>query len=108
MNERPEGEHQGDGGSKVGGGSCTYQPPHTPMHGQGGHPTIMPHFVDKPEPEREPNPIVDLVHSVASGIDEYEGLDAMIERVMSFGEYIHLKERRTTGVGTHYRGGQSS
>lgn len=28
--------------------------------------------------------------------------------MMSFGEYIHLKERHTTGVGGHYRGGASN
>lgn len=44
----------------------------------------------------------------ASGIDEYEGLDAWIKRMMSFGEYIHLKERRTTGARGHYRGGASN
>jgi len=49
-----------------------------------------------------------LVHYVASGIDEYEGLDAKIKWVMSFGDYIHLKERYTTGAGSHYRGGISN
>jgi len=60
------------------------------------------------EPKRKSNPVVDLVHSVASGIDEYEWLDGRIKRVMSFGEYIHLKQRCDTGVGSHYRGGASN
>ena len=68
----------------------------------------MPNFVEETEPDREPNPVDDLVHSVASSIDECEGLDARIRRVMSFGEFIHLKERRTTGAGHYFRGGSSN
>lgn len=49
-----------------------------------------------------------MVNSTASNIDEYEGLDAQIKRVASFGEYIHLKERCTTGAGAHYKGGPSN
>lgn len=64
--------------------------------------------MNEPEPEREPNLVVDMVNLVASDIDEYEGLDARIKRVMSFREYIHLKERHTTGARAHYRGGPSN
>lgn len=64
--------------------------------------------MEEAESEREPDLVADLVHSVALGIDEYEGLDARIKWVMSFGEYIHLKERHIRGVETHYRGGTSN
>ena len=46
----------------------------------------MPHFVDEPEWEMELDPVEDLVHSVVSSIDEYEGFDARIKQVMSFGD----------------------
>lgn len=107
MGGRPDGEPQGEGGSRVGGGNHTYQPPHTPQHGQADRPT-MPHFMEEVEAERESDLVADLVHSVSSGFDEYEGLDGRIKRVMSFGEYIHLMERRATGAGGHYRGGASN
>lgn len=105
VNRRPEVEPQGYGGSRVGGGSHTYQPIHTPLHGQTSHPT-MPHFMYEVEPEREHDLVADLVNSIASGIDEYEWLDLKIRRVMSYWEYIHLKERNNTRFKMHYRGGQ--
>lgn len=61
MDGRPEGEPQGDGGSRAGGGSRTYQLPHTPQCGQAGRPT-MPHFMEEAELERESDPVADLVH----------------------------------------------
>lgn len=69
VNGMPEVKPQGDRGSRVGGGSCTFQPPHTPLRGQTCY-HMMPHFVDESEQEREPDPVADLVNSVASGIDE--------------------------------------
>lgn len=107
MGGRLKREPQGEGGSRAGGGSRTYQLPHTPQHGQAERP-IMPHFMEEAEPERESDLVADLVNSVASGINEYEGLDGQIKRVISFGEYIHLKERCTNRVGGHYRGGASN
>lgn len=55
---------------------------------------------------REPDPIVYLVKFVEMGIDEYKGLDLKIQRVMSFGEFIHLEERHKTRAGTYGRGGK--
>lgn len=56
--------------------------------------------MDEPKRERKPVPVADLVHSMETGINEYEGLNPKIQCVMSFGEFIHLKERHETGVGT--------
>lgn len=42
------------------------------------------------------------------GINDYKGFDGQIKRVMAFGEYIHLKERCTTGARGHYKGGTSN
>jgi len=107
VNDRPKLEPQGQGGSREGGGIRTYKQPHTPLHGQTGHPT-MPHFMDEPKQEKKNNIFEDLVNSVALGIHEYEGLDPTIIRVMYFWEFIHLKQRHSKRVRTHYWGGQSS
>lgn len=107
MGGSSKGDPHGDGGSIARGRSHTYQPPHTPQCGQADCPN-MPHFVDESEPERELDPVADLVNSLASDFDAYEGLDARIKQVMSFGEYIHLKERHTIGARAHYKGGPSN
>ena len=51
----------------------------------------MPHFVHESEPERELDPVSYLVHSIASGIYEYEGFYAWIKRVIPLEEYILLQ-----------------
>lgn len=58
--------------------------------------------------EGEPYPVEYLVQFVEMRINEYDGLDPRIQRVMSFGEFIHLKQRCKVVAGASHRGGQSN
>lgn len=60
----------------------------------------MPHFLDEPEREREPNTFADLMRFFADGIDEYDTLDPWVKRVLSFGDFCHLKEKHKPGART--------
>lgn len=79
VNHRKEAEPQGDGVSRVGGGSHTlkhtYLPPHTPLCGQVGRPTML-HFLDEPKGETRLDLVAYLVKLVGLGIEEYEGFEA--------------------------------
>jgi len=47
----------------------------------------VPHFLDDPEMERKPNTFANLMRSFVDRIDEYEALDPMIKRALSFEEH---------------------